>query len=121
MLAMKLSEKLKRICGERGWGQSNLLGFVPDVTKSTMSNWYQGKYKPDLESALRLARGLNVPLDWLADDEADYPPPSDSVPSDERYLLQVIRDLNLSRDEAVRRLAGIRADGKVEGSGSRSA
>lgn len=93
MLAMRLNEKLQMLCGRRGWGQSNLLEVVPDVTKSSMSNWWKGKYRPDLESALRIARALDVPLDYLADDALDDPPPSRDLPADEEHVLKVYRNL----------------------------
>lgn len=105
MLAMKFSEKLKRLCGQRRWGQSNLLEFVPRVTKSTMSNWFSGKYKPDLDSALSIARALEVPLDWLADEEAGFPPPEPESPAEPSAILKLVEALRLSETEALRRLA----------------
>lgn len=93
MLAMKLHEKLRRLCGQRGWGQSSLLEVVPHVTKSSMSNWWSGKYRPDLESALLIARALAVPLDYLADDAQDDPPAIEELPEDEAAVLRVYRNL----------------------------
>lgn len=114
MLAMKFSEKLKRLCGQRRWGQNNLLEFVPNVTKSSMSNWFSGKYKPDLESALSIARALEVPLDWLADDEADFPSPTSGLTEDEKALLDLYHALELDKREALRRIATPPAEPRKE-------
>lgn len=115
MLAMKFSEKLKRLCGQRRWGQSNLLEFVPRVTKSTMSNWFSGKYKPDLDSALSIARALEVPLDWLADEDAEFPVPGQPLNDDEQAVVELFHALGLDRREALRRLATPAPEPRREG------
>lgn len=99
---MRIGEKLKRLCDDRRWSQARLLEFVPDVSKSTISFWINGRSRPDLESARKLARALGVPLDWLADDEADFPVPQEAAPEEDRFILQICR--KLGHDEAVRRL-----------------
>lgn len=107
MLAMRLNVKLQLLCSQRGWGQSDLLDRVGGIGKSTLSNWFNGRNKPDLESSLRIARAFGVPLEYLADDELDEPPPPPSPPLsvDEEAILALIADLGLSRREAIQRLA----------------
>lgn len=43
--------------------------------------------EPGARKALQLARRLEVPLDWLVDDEADWPPPQDK----ESELYELLR------------------------------
>jgi transcriptional regulator with XRE-family HTH domain len=103
---MTLSDKLKWLCGERRWGQADLMRAMGgDVSKSAMSDWFKGKFRPDLDSTLRMARALKVPLDYLADDALDEPPVSD-LSDDERYLLRVWRDSGLSVNLAAGRIMG---------------
>lgn len=104
MLAMKLHEKLQKLCDERGWGQSNLLERLPTISKSTISNWWKGKHRPDLESALIIARSLDVTLDYLADDAQDKPAPPEYT-EEERDIIELVRDLELTRQDARKRLA----------------
>jgi transcriptional regulator with XRE-family HTH domain len=59
---------------------------------------------PTLGQALRLARVLGVPLDYLADDDADDPPPVLSPA--EQQAVTLTRALALSVEEVARRLAG---------------
>lgn len=47
-----------------------------EVYPSTVGRWADDKQSPTVADALRLARYFDVPLDWLADPEQDYPPPS---------------------------------------------
>jgi transcriptional regulator with XRE-family HTH domain len=110
-LDMRLSEKLKRLCGERRWGQTDLIAAVGDISKSTMNNWFSGKTTPDLESALKIAKALNVSLEWLADDGAAFPPIE--APAQDVAVLKLIRALELDEAEALRRLATPLATGEA--------
>lgn len=105
ILAMKLNEKLHRLCEAKGWTQSQLLKSVPGASKSSMSNWFKGKHKPDLESAMAMARILGVTLDYLADDDQDDPPAFPEVPKDEVEVLDFYRSLKrtglLNKDMAL--------------------
>jgi transcriptional regulator with XRE-family HTH domain len=81
---MNLPEKLKMLCGRRGWKQVDLAHAAKRETgrllsRSSVNNWFLGKGKPDLDSALSLAKTLGVSLDYLADDSQDEPPQSASL------------------------------------------
>lgn len=108
MLAMTLGEKLHKLCNEKGWTQSRLLKAVPGASKSSMSNWFSGKHRPDLESAMAIARILGVPLDYLADDDQDDPP-APALPKDEEDVLDFYRSLkrtgHIDKDTAITGLA----------------
>jgi transcriptional regulator with XRE-family HTH domain len=104
---MDLASKLKRLCEAKGFTNVADLARKVKVPKSSLHRWFHGEAWPRLAEGLRLARVLEVPLDYLADDEMEeVPAPArDGLDGDERFLVQMIRDLRLTRAEAVRRLA----------------
>ena len=69
-----------------------------------MNNWWSGKTKPDIVSALKMAKALDVPLEWMIDESANFPPPADASPQ-ETAVIKLIRALQIDEDEALRRLA----------------
>ena len=67
------------------------------------SKWRDGKGEPRVSQLVRIARVLNVPIDWLADDDQ----PIDAVPEpkwtrEELLVLEAIR--TIGTHEALRRL-----------------
>jgi transcriptional regulator with XRE-family HTH domain len=100
---MRFHEKLKRLCGERRLTQADFLREMPEVGKTTMYYWFTGRNKPDLDSALRMAKILNVPLDYLADEELEELP-SPEFNDDERLLIEVARTLQGGAREALWRV-----------------
>jgi transcriptional regulator with XRE-family HTH domain len=103
MVRMDLAEKLRTLCAEHRLKPADLARALGGVPKSTMSNWWNGVNKPDLETALKMARILNVPLDFLADDSLDDPPPP-GLSEDERYLLKTVRSLRIELEYAIQGL-----------------
>jgi transcriptional regulator with XRE-family HTH domain len=103
---VKFAEKLRRLCAAKGWAQARILTLVPDVSKSTVSTWFAGRYVPDLYQALTIANELGVSVDYLADDSIDEPPapPAPEINDDERFVVTLYRDLGLTRAEAARAL-----------------
>jgi transcriptional regulator with XRE-family HTH domain len=102
MRPMRFDEKLRRLCQRRGLTQAQLMRAV-GASKSTMSNWFNGKNKPDLETALKMARFLDVPLEYLADDALEEPPPG--LSEEKRRALWLLDQMPL--DEAIRRLMAV--------------
>ena len=100
---MKTHDKLARSIAERGWSQGDLLKRLPSGSKATLSRWFSGENEPKLSDAFHLARVLELPLSYLADDSQDQPPAPEFTEA-ERFVVQVIRDLRLTREEAVWRL-----------------
>lgn len=74
-MASTLGEKLKHLRIRHGDMTAVALARVAGVSKQTMSLWLKGERRPSIDEGLRMARYFKVPLDWLADDTADYPPP----------------------------------------------
>jgi transcriptional regulator with XRE-family HTH domain len=104
-------EKLGKLCRKRRWKQAALMKAVNErcrddpVSKSTVSRWLNGDGKPFEQWALALARALNVPLDYLADDAQDELPRG--LKPDEQSVIDVYRSMRgqgMTMEEAIDRL-----------------
>jgi transcriptional regulator with XRE-family HTH domain len=69
------------------------------VSDSEISRILSGQSTPGLENAFRLARAIDVSLDYLADDELETDPlkAGDVVSSDERRILDLSDRIGLAR------------------------
>lgn len=104
---MRFSEKLEIWIGKRGLTQGTLAKQV-GLSPSAISDMTAAKRRPYMDQGLKLAKALGLSLDFLADDDLDYPAEAGSdMTDDERFVLQLIRDLGLGRAEAVKRLASV--------------
>ena len=120
----------------RGLNQQKL-ARISEVSDSEVSRIVTGKSNPGLENAFRLARAVEVSLDFLADDalEADPVRPTAEAASDaEREILEVAEEIGYSRacrvlenvrivgyETAMRRLLLDNPFDLVKGDGSRPA
>jgi transcriptional regulator with XRE-family HTH domain len=95
---MELKLKLKKLMNAKGLNGQKLARLA-QVSDSEISRILQGKSRPGLENALRLAQALEVSLDFLADDnvDAEPPPPADALSEEERKALTIIQKVG-SRD-----------------------
>ncbi len=91
---MELKIKLKNLMNTKGLNGQKL-ARLSQVSDSEISRILQGKSRPGLDNALRLARALGVSLDYLADDQLDAEPaePADSLSFDERKVLGIIQKI----------------------------
>ncbi len=91
---MELKTKLKNLMNSRGLNGQKL-ARLSQVSDSEISRILQGKSRPGLDNALRLAQALSVSLDYLADDalESEAPEPTDSLAPEERKALGLIQKL----------------------------
>ena len=103
MDSMRFPEKLADYCERTRMSQRDLADAVGGVSRTKVNAWLAGKTLPDIEEALRLARLIGVSVDFLADDKLDAPP-SPPMTDDEVYILTLIRDLGMGRQEAVKRI-----------------
>ncbi|MHC5538297.1 helix-turn-helix domain-containing protein [Singulisphaera rosea] len=105
---MKFADKLTMLCNQKEWSQRRLVPVV-GRSASTLSAWFKGTSLPDMSDALKLAQAFDVPLDWLADDEREFPPPTDlpdkDFREDEAAIVDLFHALRLTRTEALRALA----------------
>ncbi len=119
---MELKLKLKNLMNAKGLNGQKL-ARLSQVSDSEISRILQGKSRPGLDNALRLARALGVSLDYLADDnlDAEPPEPADSLSPDERKVLGLIQRIGcpevvtilenlrfLGYETAMSRLVGVR-------------
>ena len=72
------------------------------IPGSRLSEWKSNNWPMPAEIAVKLARALNVTVEYLFDDRLDEPPLSSS--KDLEYLLQVIEDSGLTVRDAARRI-----------------
>jgi transcriptional regulator with XRE-family HTH domain len=118
MGAMTFAQKLDKLCEGRRWTQADLMRAVNAVSKkkvstNTVSRWFNGVGKPFNKWAVPLARALEVPLDYLADDaQNDLPRPE--LDPDERSILVIFRGLHdnqgMTKKEARDRLMAMSVD-----------
>lgn len=88
------AEKLRVLLAAKRVSQKRLASSL-GISKSTLNDYLTEKSKPQIDTALKLARALQVPLEWLADDCLDYPPPGrELVPTtmDITHLARVVAD-----------------------------
>src|SRR6516165_8726430 len=91
---MELKIKLKYLMNTRGFNGQKL-ARLSQVSDSEISRILQGKSRPGLDNALRLAQALGVSLDYLADDrlELEPPEPADTLSPDERKVISIVQKL----------------------------
>src|SRR6516165_12762048 len=94
---MELKTKLKNLMNNRGLNGQKL-ARLSQVSDSEISRILQGKSRPGLDNAFRLAKAVNVTLDYLADDslDAEPPQPADHLTPDERRLLTIAQKVGFS-------------------------
>jgi transcriptional regulator with XRE-family HTH domain len=99
---MELKHKLKHLMNARGLNGQRL-ARLSQVSDSEISRILQGKSRPGLDNALRLARALEVSLDYLADDRIDSEPasPADAFSPDERKILSLGQKLGVPETVAI--------------------
>jgi transcriptional regulator with XRE-family HTH domain len=85
---MILKDKLQMLMARYGLNGQKL-ARLSQVSDSEISRILQGKSRPGLDNAFRLAKAVNVSLDYLADDSLDTEPPqpADHLSPEERKLL----------------------------------
>jgi transcriptional regulator with XRE-family HTH domain len=128
---MELKIKLKYLMNTRGFNGQKL-ARLSQVSDSEISRILQGKSRPGLDNALRLAQALGVSLDFLADDNLDAvpPEPADSLSPEERKILGISQKIGcpevvtvlenlrfLGYEVAMGRLVGARPASEIEKDG----
>jgi transcriptional regulator with XRE-family HTH domain len=100
---MRTFDKVMRLLEARGVEQQWLAARL-GVQKSRITNWKNGVGEPTGSQLLQIARELGTSIEYLADPALDAPPPP-PITADQRYILDVVHDLNITRSETVRRLS----------------
>ena len=104
---MDLKTKLKNLMNERGLNGQKL-ARLSRVSDSEISRILQGKSRPGLDNAVRLALALNVSLDYLANDELDVTPPepADTISPEERKVLSMIQKVGTPESLTILEIVG---------------
>jgi transcriptional regulator with XRE-family HTH domain len=98
---MDIATRIDRLIQRAGLSNQAVADAV-GVSDQTIARWREGDGKgPPLGQALRLVVKLGVSVEFLA--TGRDPLPSD-LTDDERHILTLVRDLELTRAEATRRL-----------------
>jgi transcriptional regulator with XRE-family HTH domain len=87
---MVLKDKLQMLMARHALNGQKL-ARLSRVSDSEVSRILQGKSRPGLDNAFRLARAVGVSLDFLADDSLDAEPakPGDNLSGDEKRILAI--------------------------------
>ncbi|MDQ6950903.1 MAG: helix-turn-helix domain-containing protein [Mariprofundales bacterium] len=103
-----ISEKIKALRKMRGWTQVQL-SEAAGIGRVSVTQWESGRCSPDRDSALALARALNVNPQWLITGEGDqYPPPATETPPLSPIMQRLMAELiQLPEDEQRRELQAI--------------
>jgi transcriptional regulator with XRE-family HTH domain len=85
---MELKDKLQMLMARHNLNGQKL-ARLSRVSDSEISRILQGKSRPGLDNAHRLAKAVGVSLDFLADDtlDAEPPRPGDNLSPEERKVL----------------------------------
>jgi transcriptional regulator with XRE-family HTH domain len=95
---MELKDKLQMLMARHALNGQKL-ARSSHVSDSEISRILQGKSRPGLDNAFRLARSVGVTLDYLADDSLDVEPPrpEDHLSADERRVLSLAQKIGCSQ------------------------
>lgn len=97
-------EKVERLATAKGLRKKQIADVMA-VYPTRISDWIAGgTWRPDLNQALRLARLLDVPLEYLADDEMDEIPRPELTDA-EIEVLKIVRKMGTA--EAEKRLLNL--------------
>jgi transcriptional regulator with XRE-family HTH domain len=95
---MELKDKLQMLMARHALNGQKL-ARSSRVSDSEISRILQGKSRPGLDNAFRLARSVGVTLDYLADDSLDVEPPraEDHLSPEERRVLSLAQKIGCSQ------------------------
>jgi transcriptional regulator with XRE-family HTH domain len=91
---MELKDKLQMLMARNNLNGQKL-ARLSRVSDSEISRILQGKSRPGLDNAYRLAKSVGVTLDFLADDGLDTEPPrpGDNLSAEERKILTLAQKI----------------------------
>lgn len=100
---MKFADKLRTLRETARLSQEEV-GIYVGLAQSRISRWEKGEGMPKITQALRLAKGLNVSLDFLLDDALDEPAKGTGITADEMAVIRMMRHRGLTMEQALDRL-----------------
>jgi transcriptional regulator with XRE-family HTH domain len=100
---MTWQEKIVARRAELKMSQSDL-GKAVGLHQSRIARWEGGDGMPSMIQGRDICRALQISYDYLVDDSLTEPP-LPALSGGEMFLVDVIRGLGISRDDALKRLA----------------
>lgn len=89
--SMRFIEKIDEWLNRSGWTQGALERQAA-LPENRISKW-RDVGEPTISQGLRIAKVLGIPLDYLADDTQDEPPPSTELSQDEQLALSFYQEM----------------------------
>jgi len=74
-MGKSIGHKIAILLAERRWRNTDL-AVASGISLPTIGRWINDTHEPKARELFKVSRALVVSLDWLVDDEQDYPPPS---------------------------------------------
>jgi transcriptional regulator with XRE-family HTH domain len=102
---MRFADKVRGLLKAQRLSQSELAAML-GTSQPQVSRWLEGDTPPRWDYLLKMARALGVSADYLIDPALEEAPRPPELSEDERFVLQLYRDLGLTREDAARALAG---------------
>jgi len=99
---MELKQKLQLLMARRNLNGQRL-ARLSGVSDSEISRILQGKSRPGLDNAMRLARAVGVSLDYLANEslETEPTPPEEALTAEQRRILGLCEKLGQTEALAI--------------------
>lgn len=99
---MELKQKLQLLMARRNLNGQRL-ARLSGVSDSEISRILQGKSRPGLDNAMKLARAVGVSLDYLANESLEDEPtaPEEALSADQRRILGLCEKLGLAEALAI--------------------
>lgn len=112
---MEFAEKVRSLLKSLRLSQADLAEAI-GTNQPQVSRWLDSNTPPKWAYLLKMARTLDVSVDYLIDPAQVAPPRASELTEDERFLLRSFRALKIDADTAVSRMSGhITIEQDVEG------
>lgn len=97
---MELKDRIEQSRRKLRYSQAKLAALT-GTKQNGVHRWEKGETSPSLDQIIQIAQACEVDPAWLAFGS----PSSELITADEQVVLDLLRALRLSKDEALRRLA----------------
>lgn len=103
---MGMIEKIDELIKQKRLSQA-ALERTACLSENRISKWKDGTGEPTARQALRIARILKVPVEFLIDDEMEAPPPVRELSPAEERAIEMVRALDLDVQDVIRGLSAV--------------
>lgn len=103
-------EKIDDLLRKKGMSQAALERSAL-LSANRISKWKDEKGEPTGRQALRIARLLDVPVEYLLDDDMEEPPALERLSPAEERAVEMVRALGLGVQDVIRGLSSVAGRG----------